>query len=148
MKIFFTFFFLCAQLFFSQIAEAQATLTAQIKSYIDKQQMERLSLLKKLVNINSGTANITGVHRIGEILKLSFEKLGFKTYWVKAPSYMKRAGTLIAEHPGNSGKKILLIGHLDTVFAKTSPFQKFIRHGDKATGPGVIDDKGGDVVIL
>lgn len=145
----FLFIILCAQLLFAQIVKAQATpAEMQIKTYIDKQQVEQLSLLEKLVDINSGTVNIIGVHQIGEILRASFRQLGFKTYWVEEPSYMKRAGTLVAEHPGTKGKRILIIGHLDTVFAKESPFQKFERHGDKATGPGVIDDKGGDVVIL
>jgi glutamate carboxypeptidase len=144
----FSIFFLCIPLLFSQIVKAQPTPIAEIKAYVDKQQMEQLFLLEKLVNINSGTANIAGVHQIGEILRPYFEQLGFKTYWVEEPNYMKHAGTLVAEHPGISGKRILLIGHLDTVFAKTSPFQKFIRHGDRVTGPGVIDDKGGDVVIL
>ncbi|TLY48636.1 MAG: M20 family metallopeptidase [Gammaproteobacteria bacterium] len=141
-------FFLCTQLFFSQIVKVPTIPIAEIKAYIGKQQGEQLSLLEKLVNINSGTANIAGVNQIGEILKPSFEQLGFKTYWVEEPNYMKRAGTLVAEHSGTDGKRILLIGHLDTVFPKASPFQKFIRHGDRVTGPGVIDDKGGDVVIL
>lgn len=140
---------LCSQLLFPQIVKAQAAPTeTQIKAYIAKQQSEQLSLLEKMVNINSGTANIAGVRQIGEILKPLFEQLGFKTYWVEEPSDMNRAGTLVAEHLGTRGKRILIIGHLDTVFAKESLFQKFERHGDKATGPGVIDDKGGDVVIL
>lgn len=139
----------CSQLLFAQIVKAQATpIETQMKAYIAKQQSEQLSLLEKLVNINSGTANIVGVHQIGEILSPLFEQLDFKTYWVEEPSYMQRAGTLVAEHLGTKGKRILIIGHLDTVFAKESLFQKFEHHGDKATGPGVIDDKGGDVVIL
>jgi glutamate carboxypeptidase len=148
MKIF-LFIILCSQLFFLQIVKAQSTSEeAQIKAYITDHQSAQLSLLEKLVNINSGTANIVGVHQIGEILRPSFEQLGFKTYWVEEPSSMMRAGTLIAEHQGTKGKRLLLIGHLDTVFPKSSPFLKFERHGDKATGPGVIDDKGGDLVIL
>lgn len=71
------------------------------KVYIDKLQLEQLSLLEKLVNINSGTANIAGVHQVGEILRPFFHQLGFKTYWVEEPSYMQRAGTLIAEHSGS-----------------------------------------------
>ncbi len=43
---------------------------------------------------------------------------------------------------------MLLIGHLDTVFEPDSPFTGFVRDGDRATGPGVVDDKGGIVVIL
>jgi glutamate carboxypeptidase len=54
----------------------------------------------------------------------------------------------VAEHPG-PGPKILLIGHLDTVFEPSSPFQKFERVNDStAHGPGVIDMKGGDVLLL
>lgn len=143
------FIFLCVQFYFAEIINAQTLPTeTQIKIYIVKQQLEQLSLLEKLVNINSGTANIAGVYQVGEILRPFFQQLGFKTYWVEEPSYIQRAGTLIAEHLGTKGKRILIIGHLDTVFAKESPFQKFERHGNKATGPGVIDDKGGDVVIL
>jgi glutamate carboxypeptidase len=60
----------------------------------------------------------------------------------------KRAGHLIAEHPG-AGPKILLIGHLDTVFEADSPFQKFERiSATAARGPGIIDMKGGDVIII
>lgn len=47
--------------FFAQIVGAQTLPTeTQIKVYIDKQQLEQLFLLEKLVNINSGTANIAG----------------------------------------------------------------------------------------
>src|ERR1043166_6719511 len=60
-----------------------------------------------------------------------------------------RAGHLIAEHKGNGrGKRMLLIGHLDTVFEPDSPFQGWKRTGDIAEGPGVGDMKGGDVIIL
>jgi glutamate carboxypeptidase len=37
----------------------------------------------------------------------------------------------------------LLIGHMDTVFEPSSPFQKFVRDGDTAVGPGTSDMKGG-----
>src|SRR3546814_14735644 len=61
----------------------------------------------------------------------------------------ERAGHLIAVHKGREGgKRLLLIGHLDTVFEPDSPFQTFTRKGDLAEGPGVGDDKGGMVVIV
>lgn len=143
-SIFFILIFL-----FTQIAKADnKTIETQISHYITTQQQEQLSLLEKLVNINSGTTNIAGIHQIGELLRPQFEELGFKVRWVEEPSNMQRAGTLIAEHSGHSGKRLLLIGHLDTVFPSTSTFQNFKRNGNVATGPGVIDDKGGDVVIL
>jgi glutamate carboxypeptidase len=44
---------------------------------------------------------------------------------------------------------MLLIGHLDTVFEPDSPFQRFERiDANTAKGPGIIDMKGGDVIIL
>ena len=50
--------------------------------------------------------------------------------------------------PGR-GPRVLLIGHLDTVFEPDSPFQRFERVDDKtARGPGIIDMKGGDVVMI
>lgn len=120
----------------------------EITQYVIKQEEEQLLLLEKLVNINSGSANIPGVQKVGDLLGREFKKLGFKVKWVAEPSYMQRAPSLIAIHTGTKGKRLLLIGHLDTVFPINSPFKKFIRHGNTATGPGVIDDKGGDVIIL
>ncbi len=120
----------------------------EIKEKILNMQNNQVKLLETLVNINSGTENIAGIHEVGEILKLELEKIGFKTRWINLPKNMHKASTLIAEHMGKSEKKLLLIAHLDTVFPKTSPFQKFTRKGNQATGPGVIDIKGGDIIIL
>jgi glutamate carboxypeptidase len=114
---------------------------------VDSHNAEALALLERIVDINSGTMNLAGVRGVADVLRPQLESLGFTTRWVDGASF-KRAGHLIAEHPA-AGPKILLIGHLDTVFEPSSPFQKFIRLGDStATGPGVIDMKGGDVVML
>ncbi|MDF1757584.1 MAG: M20/M25/M40 family metallo-hydrolase [Legionellaceae bacterium] len=129
-------------------ASPRSTTEKKISEYIVKQKNEQLSLLETLVNINSGTANISGVRHVGEILRPQFKQLGFSTKWVDEPIHMHKAPTLIAEHKGSTKNKLLLIGHLDTVFPKDSPFQKFEKHGNTATGPGIIDDKGGIVVIL
>lgn len=134
---------------FTQTANADhSPIEKQISHYVHNQQQAQRSLLEKLVNTNSGTANIQNVHQIGELLRPRFEKLGFNVHWVEEPANMQRAGTLVAEHPGNKGKRLLLIGHLDTVFPVNGSFQRFKQNGNFATGPGVIDDKGGDVVIL
>jgi glutamate carboxypeptidase len=62
---------------------------------------------------------------------------------------VNRAGHLVARHKGSrSGKRLLLIGHLDTVFEADSPFQRWSRDGDHAHGPGAGDDKGGVAVIV
>jgi len=120
----------------------------QISHYIIQKQQEQLLLLKKLVNINSGTTNLAGIRQVGDILRPELVELGFKTGWIKEPASMRRMGTLLAEKRGHKGKKLLLIAHLDTVFPPDSPFQQFKYDKKTATGPGIIDDKGGDVVIL
>jgi glutamate carboxypeptidase len=119
----------------------------QIAAFIDASNAGALALLERVVNINSGTMNLTGVRDVGAIFRGELERLGFATEWVDQ-SAVQRAGHLIARHRG-SGPKILLIGHLDTVFERDHPFQKFERlDATTARGPGVIDMKGGDVVML
>ncbi|MBY0544177.1 MAG: M20/M25/M40 family metallo-hydrolase [Gammaproteobacteria bacterium] len=118
-----------------------------IQSYVKDNTKAQIALLNQLVEINSGTTNLKGVHQVGAVLEPEFQALGFKTYWAEEPVSMQRAGTLIAELPGK-GPAILLIGHLDTVFPADSPFQHVTREGNDEKGPGVCDDKGGDVVIL
>jgi glutamate carboxypeptidase len=99
-----------------------------------------------VVNINSGTMNLEGVREVGRVFAEELEALGFETEWVEGAAF-NRAGHLVARRPGN-GPHLLLIGHLDTVFELDSPFQRFEREGDRAAGPGVVDMKGGDVIII
>jgi glutamate carboxypeptidase len=131
-------------------ANGQSSLSATERAIgraVDSHRDESLALLERLVNINSGTMNFAGVRQVGDVLRAQFDALGFKTRWVDGAAF-NRAGHLVAEHPG-PGPKILLIGHLDTVFEPSSPFQKFERVNDStAHGPGVIDMKGGDVILL
>ena len=121
---------------------------SHIRDNVVRNKNAQLVLLEKLVNINSGTSNMTGVTRVGKVVEQSFKRLGFKTNWVAEPRAMKRAATLVAVHKGNSTKRILMIGHLDTVFQRDSDFQRFELKKNTAKGPGVLDDKGGIVVIL
>src|SRR3569833_3020209 len=96
-----------------------------------------IQLLETLVNINSGTMNLEGVRQMGDIMRSQLEPLGFDVKWIPMAN-VHRAGHLVAEHKGKGrGKRLLLIGHVDTVFEKDSPFQKYERQGDKAVGPGV-----------
>ena len=120
----------------------------QLQKYINTYSDEAIQLLEKIVNINSGTLNIKGNRKVGNIFKKELDRLNFKTYWVTYGKEVERAGHLFAEMRGGKGKKIVLIGHLDTVFEKDHPFQTFKREGDKAYGPGVADMKSGDVSIL
>jgi glutamate carboxypeptidase len=119
----------------------------KIVSAVDPITPQGLELLERIVNINSGTMNFDGVRKVGDILRAELDKLGFETRWVDGEAF-GRAGHLIAERNGK-GPRLLLIGHLDTVFEPTSAFQKLIKLTDStARGPGVIDMKGGDVIML
>jgi glutamate carboxypeptidase len=139
------------------IAQGQATggagsLSAterRIAGAVDQRNKEALALLERVVNINSGTMNFEGVRKVGDAFKAELDALGFTTKWVDGAGF-KRAGHLVAERNGRGrGPRILLIGHLDTVFEPRSPFQKFERLTDStARGPGIIDMKGGDVIIV
>ena len=113
---------------------------------VDAEQERTVAMLAKWVEQNSGTMNIAGVQAVGQMLRGELEPLGFKVEWVDMKA-ANRAGHLIARHKGK-GKKMLLIGHLDTVFEKDSPFQHWTRNGDTGVGPGSSDDKGGDAVVV
>jgi glutamate carboxypeptidase len=124
---------------------------------IDAETPAAVELLQRLVDINSGTMNLPGVVQVKDILQPEIEALGFTTHWNPLGPEDARAGDLVAEHPcprgtGKCGKKLLLIGHMDTVFEPSSPFQKYEivpgTDGRVATGPGVNDMKGGLVVML
>jgi len=120
-------------------------------SYIQATEQASNDLLKQLVEINSGTRNLEGVRAVGKIITAQLDELGFQTKWIPMDE-VKRAGTLVAEHacpePGKCGKRMLLIGHMDTVFEKDSPFQTYTVNGNIATGPGTNDMKGGLVIML
>ena len=139
-------FFLITLPFFA-IAQLSATERKIVRS-IDPKMDECIALLEQVVNINSGTLNPAGVKRVGEIMSAEFQKLGMETRWVEMPTEMNRGGHLIAESKGGKGKRLLLIGHLDTVFEPSSDFQKFERNDTIAYGPGTNDMKGGNLVIL
>ena len=134
-------------LLLAAVAQLSSAPERSIVSAVDAGNASALALLETAVNINSGTHNFAGVRAVGDLFRKEFDALGFKTTWVDGAGF-KRAGHLVADHPGK-GPRIILIGHLDTVFERDSPFQAFRRVDDKtATGPGIIDMKGGDVIII
>jgi glutamate carboxypeptidase len=137
----------------SAIASAQQLSKPEqaMVSYIQANEQASNDLLKQLVEINSGTRNLEGVRAVGKIITAQLDDLGFKTQWISMDE-VKRAGVLVADHPcpepGKCGKRMLLIGHMDTVFEKDSPFQSYTVSGNIATGPGTNDMKGGLVIML
>ncbi|HSU14258.1 M20/M25/M40 family metallo-hydrolase [Longimicrobium sp.] len=120
----------------------------RIAAYVDAHADDAIALLERTVNVNSGTHNLAGVRQVGDIFRAQLDSLGFETRWVELPDSLHRAGHLFAELRGRRGKRVLVIGHLDTVFEPGSPFQRFVRSGPTASGPGSNDMKGGDVIAI
>lgn len=127
-----------------KLSRTEKKIVEKVKSYED----ESIAFLEKVVNINSGTMNLSGVREVGRVFQQAFNAIDFDTRWVEMPKDMNRAGHFFASIKGSKGKKLLLIGHLDTVFEADSPFQTFERKGDIAYAPGGNDMKGGDVMVL
>lgn len=116
----------------------------RIVEYIDRNEKDALSLLEKSVNIESPTEDIAGVRAVGMLYAKEFESVGMKTKWLDLPAEMKRAGHLMAENSGSKGKRLLLLGHLDTVLRG----EKYRLDGQTAHGTGIADMKGGNLVLV
>jgi glutamate carboxypeptidase len=132
-----------------QPADAQelTPVERRIVQAVDARTRQAEALLERVVNINSGTMNPAGVRTVGEVYRAELDALGFSTRLIDM-SAVQRGPHLFAERAGQ-GPRVLLIGHLDTVFEEDSPFQRFTRLGDGwAHGPGTEDMKGGNGVIL
>jgi len=118
----------------------------KIRDYVRAHQADQISFLEKAVNISSGTFNLQGVRAVGRLFEPEFTALGFSATWVALPDAVGRAGHLFAERKGKRGKRLLLIGHLDTVFEGEG--ERFVRMDTLAAGAGSSDMKGGDIVVL
>ena len=132
--------------FASPTAAALSSAEKKMVATVDASEERDVALLRKLVDQNSGTRNFAGVRAVAAMMQAELEPLGFTVRWVPMPQ-TGRAGHLVATHKGR-GKHIVLIGHMDTVFEKDSPFQKLVRRGSTVEGPGVSDMKGGLVIMI
>lgn len=136
----------------TSLSTSAQKLNATEKKIIDavnKQLPQTFKTLEEIVNINSGTMNVKGVRASGEVLRPAFEKLGFTVEWIKMPDSIKTAGHFVAVKKGGKGKKILILAHLDTVFEPDMPSNPFkVLNDSTATGQGILDDKGGAVLVL
>jgi glutamate carboxypeptidase len=118
-----------------------------MRDYIAATKEQHIALLEQVVNIPSGSLNPDGVRAVGRVFQAAFDSLGFTTRLVEQPAAMRRGPHLVAEKRGKPGApRLLLIGHLDTVFEGEN--QRFVREDSIARGAGTNDMKGGDVVIV
>jgi glutamate carboxypeptidase len=111
--------------------------------------VDETQLLKNLVEIPSGSSDVNGVNKIQDIVAQELKDLGFTVESIQYPN-QKLGKLIVGTLPGENPKFISLIVHADTVFEKFSGFDKFevSEDGTTATGPGVIDNKGGIVVLI
>jgi glutamate carboxypeptidase len=105
----------------------------------------QLKLLEQVVNIDSGTGDVEGGRKVAAILAERLKALGFSVESVKAEAEGLPENT-VATLKGTGKGRILLIGHIDTVFGPgTVARRPFRMDAEKAYGPGVSDEKGGVV---
>lgn len=108
----------------------------------------QLGLLEKAVNIDSGTGDVEGGRAVAALLKPELEALGM-TVRMEAAEEADLAENLVATLKGTGKGRILLIGHLDTVFERGSAARRPYRtDASRAYGPGVGDEKGGVVEAI
>ncbi len=108
-------------------------------------QKEACALLKTFVNIQTSSYYIKGLQTFMATIKPLIKALSPDTLKV---SHLKKAPILVARKYRKNAPHVLFNIHIDTVFDRTSSFNTFIQNGDYATGPGVIDAKGGCVILL
>ena len=105
-----------------------------------------LSELEALVNIDCGSYTPAGVNRVAEVVAGSLAELGAEVERLPhAPGEGEpQLGDLVIGRLVGEGPRLLLIGHMDTVFDPGTAMQRPYRvEGERATGPGTSDMKGG-----
>ncbi len=123
-----------------------ATYAQHYLSYLQNYQPEMLERLETLVNIDSGTGQVTGINEIMKYLERWLRDLGFT---VSIHSTEPFGDNLLARFKGRGGPRILLVGHVDTVYGPGSAQKRpFVMQNGVAHGPGVIDMKSGVIMGL
>jgi glutamate carboxypeptidase len=105
----------------------------------------QLQTLEQLVNVDSGTGDVAGGRKVASLLVPRLKALGMdvQTVAAEAPDLPEN---VVATLKGTGHGRILMIGHIDTVFGPGTVAQRPFRIvDDRATGPGVSDEKGGVV---
>src|SRR4029077_2019084 len=111
-----------------------------------------LAALRTMVNIDCGTFNRAGVNRIADLCETRFREGGWD---VERVGQAHREGEpelgdqLVGTIRGAGGARVLLVGHMDTVFDDgTAAERPFSVQGERAYGPGVSHLKGGRLAAL
>ncbi|RYF71935.1 MAG: M20/M25/M40 family metallo-hydrolase, partial [Comamonadaceae bacterium] len=107
-----------------------------------------IKTLERLVNIETGTGDAEGLAAAGKYLEDELKALGFTVTRSKSAGLVV-GDNIVGKLKGKGGKNLLLMSHMDTVYPKgTLAKAPFRIEGNRAFGPGIADDKGGNAVIL
>lgn len=127
-------------------------------AWVDERQELILNELSKHVDMNTGTGNIDGLDQYRNLLETELSSLGLATQTHSSTpldvltcegGQVKIAHHLSATLNGGDGQKVLINGHMDTVFSAGDEFQSLkIEEDGTLKGPGVADMKGGIVIML
>lgn len=123
--------------------------------YLEEHLPEFLDLLQQMVGINSFTANPQGVNELGDLTAGIFARVGFTSEFIQAADYAYGKHLILTRLGQAAGPKpapvIGLISHLDTVYPEAEERDNDFHwrvSGKRIYGPGVIDIKGGTIMIL
>ncbi len=126
-------------------AASKAAKDAKVWAAAEKARPAQLKLLEEVVNIDSGTGDVEGGRKVAAILRARREALCMTVEAVPAEA-PGLPDNLVARLKGTGKGRILMIGHLDTVFEPgTAAKRPYTMTGDRLTGPGVGDEQGGVV---
>ena len=129
----------------------------EVLRWVKGQEENMLELLQEIVLINTGSQNTAGLNKLQKRLAGELRLLGFKTETLPGGEFdilgcnnkkLVFDDHLVARMQGDSGNRIMLSGHMDTVFGREHEFQEIKFEENVIKGPGALDMKGGIVVML
>ena len=144
-------------LLISLVSTAQAQTPDAVRAQAQREKQPLLDTLRDLVSIESGSADIEGIRRIGALVADRLRALGGEVELVPPAANMPRflttppvvGDTVVARFRGRGSRRILLLAHMDTVYQRGMLAQQPFRvDGDRAYGLGIADNKHGVALIL
>lgn len=118
-----------------------------ILNWLDQQQDGMIDLLRRIVNIDSGSYNKAGVDAVGAVLREHLTRSGIACEIIPHSTFGDCMRAVLSGTGAQSNRPVVLMGHQDTVFPDgTAAERPFRVEGDLAYGPGVADMKAGLVI--
>jgi glutamate carboxypeptidase len=117
-----------------------------LKEAVQERLPRYLRELETLVNIDCGSYSPAGVNLVADVVVASLEELGATVERLahRPADGERQLGDLVIGRLGGDGPRLLLIGHMDTVFDEgTAAARPYAVDGERALGPGTSDMKGG-----